>query len=96
MRPKLIEWLHSKFAQMLEFIDGFQLVPVGLHVVRLLQSLRLMNLVIAGWLIRIWLVLRIVVLGIGAFVVGVFFGVGHSLSRWSGRLHLRGVRLSDP
>ena len=73
VRPKSRGWFHSEFAQMLEFIDSFQLVRISFHVVRLPQGFWSMNLVLAGWLIPIRPVLHIVVLQIPAIVIGVFY-----------------------
>ena len=50
MCPESIGRFHSEFAQMLEFIDGFQLVLVAREVIRLPQGFRSMDFVIAWWL----------------------------------------------
>ena len=86
MCPQSIARLHFEFAQMLEFMDGFQLVLVTLEVIRLPQGLWSTDFVIAGWLpsrLRVVLleikvvsvgIRPIVVLGIGTVVVGVISG----------------------
>ena len=94
VRPKSIGLFHSEFAEMLEFIDGFQLILISFNVVRLPQGFRSMDLGIDGWLIRRRPVLHIVVLDICAIVVRVFLGVGAGLSGSSGGLRPEGVRLS--
>ena len=95
--PKSIGRFHSEFAQMLEFMDGFQLVLISLDVLELPQGFRSMDLIIAWYLTPIGRVPRIVVLDIRAILVGiVVFDVGRGLSGSSGRLRLGGVRLSDP
>ena len=96
MCPKLIGRFHSELAQMLDFIDNFQLVPVSFHVVRLLQGFWSMDLIIAGSLIsQIRPGLHILVLDICAIVVRVFFfGVGGGFSGSRGGFRLWGVPLS--
>ena len=91
MCPKLIGWPHFESAQMLEFVDGFQLVFVLLHIIHLPQGFRSTNLIVPGWLTRIRptlhavrmalvaIIVGIIVVGaivVGAIVVGVFFDVG--------------------
>ena len=95
MRPKWVWWLHSQCTQMLEFIGGFQLVFLALHVVWLPQGFRLTNLTVAGWWSQmrrtrrrpVLHVIRIILVGaisvstivVGIIVVGVFFDVGSGL-----------------
>ena len=65
MCPKSIGQFHSGFPQMMEFIDGFQLVLVGREVIRLSPGLWSMDFVIVGWSssrVRVILLERVVLL----------------------------------
>ena len=48
VRPKLIGWLHSERAQMLEFVDSLDLTFLLLHIIWLPQRFWSTNGIVAG------------------------------------------------
>ena len=103
VRPKSIGWLHSKFAQVLEFVNSLDLMFVLLHMIWLPQRFWSTNGIVAGrWsrpsLCGVRIVLVAIMVGatiVGTFFIGViviiFFEVGMGLVRSRGSLRSGGV-----
>ena len=92
IRPKWIGCPRSGFAQMLEFMNGCQLILIGFHVLRLTPGFRPMDLIIPGWLIRIRPALHVVHnIPVLAIIGGFFFGVAGGIGSLSSSLPLGGA-----
>ena len=102
--PKLVGWLHSERAQMLEFVDSLQVMFVLLHKIWLAQRLWSTNLIVAGRSTQptphgVRIVLVAIIIGtviVEVIVVGFFFfffEVGSRLVRSRGSLRFGSIRL---